>query len=130
MREAPFQAMLFETDDPVPDHLFYAATNGVAVKVGQTKDWEKRRKNAELRSFVLIRTIPCRCSLRRDAKGRLKCEEETKWEAAHGADRLPASEQYRPSADVLTALRFIAGRDRRAVAAVDWLRRYGMRATG
>ena len=134
MRDVPYQAMLFEEGEDEPfTHFFYATTNSITVKVGMAgqpgkldQPVEKRMKrDGQFKGHILIRAIPCNCTPR-IVMSRKKCQREIDWENAHAADRLPASEQYRPSADVYTALRFMAGRDRVAMAALDWLRRHGM----
>jgi hypothetical protein len=137
MHEALYQAMLFDdgADDPAT-HWFYATTNSLAVKVGYTKTRDdgrdaismRMKRDGQFKGHIEIWRIPCNCPLH-IVLGKKHCQREIDWENAHAADRLRASEQYRPSADVLMALLFRARGDVRAMAALDWLKRHGMRDT-
>lgn len=121
MRDMPYQAMLFDPGDEPVTHYFYATTNSVAVKVGMAKNAEKRMKrDKQFKGHVLIWKIPCNCTPQM-INGHRKCEREIRWENTLAADRLPASEQYRPSDDIMQALRWRARGDARAMAALDWL---------
>lgn len=136
MRDVPSQLQLFPDDDEPPIlHFFYATTNSAVVKVGMAKNTgegklqsvEKRMKrDAQFKGHVPIWAIPCSCTPR-IVMGRKKCESEIAWENAHAADRLPASEHYRPfgATSVWTALRFAAGQDQRAIAVLEWLKKHG-----
>lgn len=127
MREVPFQAMLFDiSEDEKFTHFFYASTNSVVVKVGMSEDVDKRMKrDRQFKGHVLICKVSCDCPRSRMG-GKSKCDREVAWENAHAASRLPASEQYRYSDDVYTALRFMCGRERRALAALEWFRQHAM----
>lgn len=130
MRDMPYQPFLF---DPGPDpvtHYFYATTNSLVVKVGMAKNTEKRMKrDRQFKGHVLIWRISCNCTPHL-VGGHRKCERELRWENAHAADRLPASEHYRPSDFIMQALRWPARGDERAAAVLDWLEHHRWGQTG
>lgn len=131
MRDIPYQAMLFGFGDESPiTHFFYATTNSVAVKVGMAKNVDNRMKrDRQFRGHVLIWKIPCNC-VPALIGGHKKCEREIRWENAHTVDRLPASEQYRPSDFIMQALWWRARGNPRAEAVLHWLEQHRWGQTG
>jgi hypothetical protein len=125
MRPAPYQAVLFETEEPAPDHLHYVTTNSVAVKPGMTRTTidKRMKRDGQFKGHKLIRAWPADadCKVHR-IDGRVKCDWEIRWENAFANDRLPGSEQYRAwSAYIQQACRFVAGSELKAQAVVDWM---------
>lgn len=130
MREAPYQAVLF--DVPSSEHIthfFYTTTNSIVVKAGMARDVDRRMKrDRQFRGHLLIWKQPCNC-VPHFINGKRKCEQEIAWENAHAIDRLPDSEHYRASRDILTALYWKARSSPRAMAVLAWLERHAMGRT-
>ena len=124
-----FQGVLFERPEGSPAHFFYVVTDDSSYKSGQSKNVAQRMKHAQLRHTTLVGKIPCNCGLSRD-EGYLKCVHEIRWEHVHGQARLPQGEWYKPTPGVQAELRFMFGRDDRAMAIIDQVERNHRQATG
>lgn len=114
------QTTLYESR-PVT-HLFYAATNGLTVKLGQTRDVTARMRSAQLRSYRLIGSLPCSCTLT-PLRHRMYCAAELNSASGLAPWRLPASEVYEASGEVLRFLAFVFD-DQQAQDVIAWATRH------
>jgi hypothetical protein len=133
MREADYQAVLFETTEPKPTHLHYGTwSSAPEVKVGMTAVGVERRMKRDGQfkghSVVFQRPAPIDCEVHIEY-GKKKCDWERNWERAHAHDRIPGTEKYRITEDIVTAMGFMVGTDAKGRAALEWIRRYGLGQT-
>ncbi len=124
-----FQGVLFEPPPGSPTHFFYVVTDDSSYKAGYSANVTKRMRHAQLRHTTLVGTIACDCDLPVDGRFK-KCVQESRWEHAHSRARQPQGEWYRATAGVNTGLRFMFGRDDRAMAIIDQVERNHRQATG
>ena len=129
MRQTHYQPVLFDLGPQPITHFFYTTTNSITVKAGMAANVEKRmRRDGQFKGHVLIWRRPCGC-VPHLVNGRRKCEQELAWERAHAEDRLPGSEQYRPSEEIKATLYWMARSSLRAMAVMDWLERHSVART-
>src|SRR5260370_32213753 len=127
MRGKGFQGVLFERPEGLPAHFFYVVTDDSSYKAGYSKNVARRMKHAQLRHTTLVGTIPCNCGLSREG-AYLKCVLEIRWEQTHSRARLPQGEWYKPTSGVQAGLRFMFGRDDRAMGIIDQVERHHSQA--
>lgn len=133
MREVPYPATLFEVAEPDPTHVHYGTWSPIGeVKIGMTTKGVERRMKRDGQfkghSVVFQRPAGRDCEVH-VVYGKKQCDWESNWERAHGRARIPGTEKYRITTDIIEALSFMVGRDPKGRAALDWMRRYGMGQT-